>query len=88
MTSGPGTPAVAQLPIQTQTGPAGPVVVQDFQLSAIRGAAASRGMQDPMQLVAQALGPETNTVQAVEMLSFDQALRVLDYIRSTQNNSF
>jgi hypothetical protein len=89
ITSGPGTPAVAQVGLQTQPQPGGgPTVVQDFQLSAISGAAASRGMQNPMQLVSQALGPEVSNIQDVGMLSFDQALRVLDYIRSTQNNSF
>jgi len=91
MTQGAGTAAAAQVTLQTQpvTLPqSGSVPVQEFQVGSIKGVAASRGMTNPLQLVSLALGDEAATIQAVEMLSFDQALRVLDYIRNTQTNSF
>jgi hypothetical protein len=88
MSSGPGTPVKAQLPIQAQpqASPSNGGVVE-YQLNAIKGSAANR-QKDPMELVFAALGPEAQGITSVELLSFDQALRVLDYMRSTSTNSF
>jgi hypothetical protein len=53
------------------------------QVAAVRGATtmAYGPNSDPMMLVRQVLGAEAQNLQAVEELTYDQAVRVLGYIR-------
>ena len=71
-------PPMAAQPIQ------GGVGIAAHQVSAIRGAATMNGFPDPMILVRQVLGAEAQALQAVEELTHDQAVRVLEYVRQTQ----
>ncbi len=107
-TSGPGTPAAAQVQIQgnPQTFPQNPPPPGQFaaqqqmappmgqvqqgsggivahQVAAVRGATtmAYGPNSDPMLLVRQVLGAEAQGLQAVEELTYDQAVRVLGYIK-------
>lgn len=109
-TSGPGTPATAQMPLQSvppqgyppQVPPQNQMVAQQpmappmgqapgmagggivaHQVAAIRGATtmAFGPSANQMTLVQQVLGVEAQGLSTVEELSYDQAVRVLDYIR-------
>ena len=73
-----GAPPMMQPPNQ------GGVGIAAHQVSAIRGASTMNGFPDPMILVRQVLGAEAQALQAVEELTHDQAVRVLEYVRQTQ----
>jgi hypothetical protein len=91
--SAPQGPPIGQYPAQQQMAPPmgqmqqGPVGagIVSHQISAIRGAATMAFGQnaDPMLLVRQVLGAEAQSLQTVEELTSDQAVRVLEYMRNT-----
>jgi hypothetical protein len=105
-TSGPGTPAEAQMQMQSippqqyggpqqqmmppmgngmMNGAGNPGnIIAAHQVSAIRGAATMNGYPDAMILVQQALGAGAQNIRAVEDLSHDQAMMVLEYVRQSQ----
>jgi hypothetical protein len=80
-----GPPVAAQVTFQGNPNPgmapaAGGAIV-DFQVNAIRGAASTLGIH-PMQLASQVLGPAIQGLQAIEELTYDQAVQVLEYMRN------
>lgn len=85
VTAGPGTEASASLGFTT--APAPPVPPQaggqlaDYMVNGVKGAAVTRGLQDPMDLVRQVLGNEASSIPAVENLTFEQAQRILEAVR-------
>ena len=82
MAQQPMAPPQQQMAPPPQQGNAG---IAAHQVSAIRGAATMAFGQnaDPMVLVRQVLGPEAKTLQAVEELTYDQAVKILEYMRKT-----
>jgi len=75
-TSGPNTTAQAQITFPTQERKP----IEDHQAQAIKGMAMPYQI-DPLQAVNEALGAESQGIRTVEMLDFDQAQRVLAYMR-------
>lgn len=72
-------PATAAIGVQS-TGSASNKI-QDFQINGITGAAMTRGLTDPMQLVQQILGDAVQGL-TINDLSLEQAQSVLDAARS------
>jgi hypothetical protein len=83
---GSGGPVAAQMAFQTAPPATGNSIVE-FQIHAIRGAAAAQGL-NPMQLAFQVLGQEVAGFQVIEELNFDQAVKVLEYIRSNMQPAY
>jgi hypothetical protein len=89
MTSGPGTSATAQVSFQAapqqQGGQAGGAL-EVFQINAIKGMS-GRYQLDPVSVIYTVLGEEAqnNGIAAVEQLTYEQAQKVLSYLRSLNN---